>query len=438
MIYLLTLHGAATILTLPAIGTAFRLYRRTGKLDTDRGSSDPNGWETPPPRGTNQAGMRAYNERLTLSLVRAHGSLAKAELARMTGLSAQTVSVIMRALEREELLVRGEPIRGRIGQPSVPLSINPEGAFFLGLKVGRRSADLVLADFLGRPRSRLHTSYPWPLPAQIVRFAHEGIADLVSGLDAGLRERIAGLGIAMPFELWNWSEYLDVPDGELDVWRQVDLKEEIGRISPYPVYLQNDATAACAAELVFGDHPGRPDFVYFYVGTFIGGGVVLNGGLYPGRTGKAGGFGPMPVTGQGGRRELLIDHASITVLERMVKAAGGDPSILWDPSEDWSGIEDLAQAWVGVVARGLAQAIVASVSVIDFEAVVIDGSLPARFREAIVEATRRELENFDLRGLTTPAIAAGTIGPLARALGAASLPLFDKFLIDQRMPTRER
>ena len=48
-------------------------------------------------RGTNQSGMRDYNERLTLTLVRRHGSLSKTEIARLTRLSAQTVSVIMRA-----------------------------------------------------------------------------------------------------------------------------------------------------------------------------------------------------------------------------------------------------------------------------------------------------------------------------------------------------
>ena len=389
-------------------------------------------------RGSNQSGMRAFNARLTLSLVRQHGSLTKTELARMTGLSAQTVSVIMRELEAEELLVRGEPIRGRVGQPSVPLSLNPDGAFFLGLKVGRRSADLVLVDFLGNPRKRLHRSYPWPLPADIVAFTREGIGAVTAELAAEARLRIAGLGIAIPFELWNWSEYLDVPAGELDCWRDVDLADEIAQISPYPVYLQNDATAACAAELVFGRHPGRPDFVYFYVGTFIGGGIVLNGGLYPGRFGNAGGFGPMPITGPTGKMELLIDHASITVLERMLKAAGRDPSVLWDSPDDWSEIEELAQAWVGIVARGLAQAIVSSVSVMDFDVAIIDGSLPARFREAIVEETRREMGKFDLRGLTRPSIVPGSIGSLARALGAASLPLFDRYLIDQKTLTRER
>ena len=104
-------------------------------------------------RGTNQSGMRDSNERLVLSLVRRQGALSKTDIARMTGLSAQTVSVIMRKLEDDGLLRRGEPQRGKIGQPSVPMSLDPEGAYFLGLKIGRRSAELVLIDFLGQVRA---------------------------------------------------------------------------------------------------------------------------------------------------------------------------------------------------------------------------------------------------------------------------------------------
>ena len=126
-------------------------------------------------RGTNQSGMRAHNERLVLSLVRQHGALAKSDIARITGLSAQTVSVIMRALEQEGLLQRGEPVRGRIGQPSVPMSLDADGAFFVGLKVGRRSADLTLIDFLGRVRSTLRRIYRYPTPDRIVGFVAEAL-----------------------------------------------------------------------------------------------------------------------------------------------------------------------------------------------------------------------------------------------------------------------
>ncbi len=104
-------------------------------------------------RGTNQAGVRLYNERLVLSVVREHGAVPKAAIARQTGLAPPTVQTIARHLEADGLLLRQEAQRGRVGQPSVPLSLNPEGAFSFGLKVGRRSADLVLMDFVGGVRA---------------------------------------------------------------------------------------------------------------------------------------------------------------------------------------------------------------------------------------------------------------------------------------------
>src|SRR5882724_6615325 len=89
-------------------------------------------------RGTTQSGVRLYNERLALSLIRKAGSLPKAEIARLTKLSAQTVSVIVRQLEADGLLVKETPQRGKVGQPLVPFSLDPDGAFAIGLKVGRR------------------------------------------------------------------------------------------------------------------------------------------------------------------------------------------------------------------------------------------------------------------------------------------------------------
>ena len=121
-----------------------------GGRDMQIASPERNNSDAAGLRGSNQSDMRDHNERLVLSLVRRFAALAKSDIARMTGLSAQTVSVIMRKLEQDGLLTRGERVRGKVGQPSVPMSIAADGAFFYGLKVGRRSADLVLTDFLGR------------------------------------------------------------------------------------------------------------------------------------------------------------------------------------------------------------------------------------------------------------------------------------------------
>lgn len=381
------------------------------------------------PRGTNQSGMRDHNERLVLSLVRQHGSLAKTDIARMTGLSAQTISVIMRELEEEGLLLRQAPVRGKIGQPSVPMALDPEGAFFLGLKIGRRSAELVLIDFLGTLRGMLQHSYRYPAPGEILDFANAGIVKLRSALDHRQDERIAGLGVAMPFELWNWADTVGAPRDVMEEWRHRDIRAAIQKGVDFPVYLQNDATSACGAELVFGQSGQLRDFVYFYIGAFAGGGIVLNGRLYTGSTGNAGALGSMPVPGPDGRPTQLIDVASLAILEKMLNARGIDGSFLWSSPQEWGEIGPDFDQWIAAAGKALAYAVVASSSVIDFEAAVIDGWMPVAVRHQLVTRVRESLARIDVEGLSLPQVREGTVGIHARALGGASLPLSERFLI---------
>lgn len=384
-------------------------------------------------RGTNQSGMRDYNERLVLSLVRQHGSLAKSDIARITGLSAQTISVIMRALEADGLLVRGEPVRGRVGQPSVPMSLKPDGAFFIGAKIGRRTADLALIDFVGTVRTMAHAAYRYPEPAQAVDFVTSGIEAMRKTLSPDEQKRIAGLGIAMPFELWNWADTVGAPGDVLDAWRRTDIGAELQARLPFPVFVQNDATAACGAELVFGTTRDLRDFVYVYVGTFIGGGVVLNGTVYAGQTGNAGAIGSMPVPASDGRIRQLIDVASIAVLEATLKSQGRDASVLWTSPESWGGIGPALDRWIEDAGAAIAHAVISSVSLIDFEAIVIDGWIPLDVRARLVDAVRHAVRTLDAEGITLPEIREGTVGIHARALGAASLPLSGRFLLGQTL-----
>lgn len=385
-------------------------------------------------RGTNQSGMRAQNERLVLSLVRQHGALAKSDIARITGLSAQTVSVIMRALEQDGLLLRGEPIRGRIGQPSVPMSLDADGAFFLGLKIGRRSADLTLIDFLGRVRAMRRIVYRYPSPDAVMAFITEALPAVSNTLPARLRTRIGGMGIAMPFQLWNWVQLIGAPQSAMDAWRDRDIQAEIAGIARMPVYVQNDATAACGAELVFGTGDRPRDFLYFYFGYFIGGGLVLNGQLFTGRTGNAGGLGPMPVPGPDGQMRRLMTVASMSTLADAMEKAGESSDHLWESPDNWHVSDDILDAWMTAAAAGLASATLSAATLLEIDAVLIDGWMPASVRAEVTRRTHDALHRLDLAGVSPPTVREGTVGANARSLGAAAIPLSQRYLIDPNAP----
>ena len=388
-------------------------------------------------RGSNQAGLRAHNERAVLSLIRRHGELAKSEIARLSRLSPQTASVIMRSLEADGLVLAGEPRRGRVGQPSVPMRLNPDGAFSLGLKLGRRTSEMVLMDFVGAVRESRAILYRFPRRAEVMHFVEAASADLRRTLSPSFRRRLAGLGVGMPFEIWSWSEANGAPTGEMEDWRSLDFASELERLTGETVYVANDVTAACGAEQAFGTDVS-PNFVYFFVGAFVGGGVVIDGALVSGRTGNAGALGSMPVPTRDGGHRQLIHVASIHVLERMVEAAGRSAVELWRKDADWSDLGSLLDEWIESAADGLAHAIAGAISVYDFERAVIDGSFPPFVRARLTQATRRALERYDFQGLLPVAVREGSIGRSAREVGSASLPFFAKFLLDHRVLLAER
>ena len=380
--------------------------------------------------GLSQKGVRDHNERLILSLLHRHGALPGSDLARLAGLSPPTVSGILRSLEADHLLERGEPVRGKVGKPSIPMQIAPNGAFSYGLKIGRRSADLLLLDFAGVVRDQTKMTYQSPEPEAVIRFVRDGLKSLEAGLAKPEIRRICGIGIAAPFELWNWSETIRDNHQEFRAWADVDVRAELGSATELPVLIMNDATAACQAEQVYGRGKQFRDYAYFFVASYVGGGVVLNHSLFEGRQGNAGALGSLRSVGPRGESRQLVDMASIHLLETRLQAANVDPTALWNEPQDWSGFEPYLAPWLDQTAEELARASLSACSVIDFEAVLIDGAFPATVRDALVKQTRACMAGQDLRGLLPPRIEAGSVGGNARAIGAASSQMFSQFLLD--------
>jgi len=380
--------------------------------------------------GVNQSGVRDHNERLILSMLQRHGAMPGIEIARHVTLSAQTVSVILRKLKRDGLLKRGKSKRGKVGKPSIPMELDADGVLSLGLKIGRRSADLLLLDFKGVVRKQFHTSYDYPLPDAVFGFLEEGLAKIIEGMGTVAQKRICGIGIATPFELWKWHDLSGAPAEKFWSWKDIDFTTEVQRFSDLPVFVVNDATAACQAEHLYGQGKEFRDYAYFYIGSFVGGGVVINDTVFEGNQGNAGALGSMRSTGPLGESRQLIDVASIHLLEGRLVEAGLDPNILWHQPQDWSALSRYVEPWIGETAQELAKASLSVCSVLDFEAILIDGAFPPEVRSELVSRVQRYLINQDTRGLIAPQIMAGSIGENARGIGAASCPIFSQFLLD--------
>ncbi|WP_182911545.1 ROK family transcriptional regulator [Paracoccus sp. JM45] len=361
-------------------------------------------------------GILSRNERQLLSLIRRHGPLPRAVIAQHIGLSAQSVTNMTRKLIHGDLLDAGAVLRGKVGQPLTPLALSPEGAFFLGLKIGRRLVELALIDFTGRIRVHRQQVYTFPHPEHILRFARRELTDILARLPLRDRARVMGLGIAIPGKLWDWGQ-------DMAPWQDVDLPAILTPDLPFPVFTGNDATTACAAQLVFGKQPLPRDFIHIYIAHFAGGGIVLDGALRHGPRHNAGALGSMPVSGGG----QLLEQASISVLERMV----GKP--LPPADSGWDIPLALELEWTQKSSKALAFVALSAVALVDLPLVVIDGALPPATRARLAIATRAALSAMPAAGIDRPDVIEGDLGRSARILGAAALPLSHFFLPDGAM-----
>jgi predicted NBD/HSP70 family sugar kinase len=385
------------------------------------------------PRGSNQVGMRQFNERVVLQALRVHGSRPKAELARLTGLTAQTIGLITARLDEDQLLTREAPVRGRVGQPSVPIGLNPDGAFSIGIKIGRRSADWLLVDFTGRVRDRLVLDYPFPDIDALLPAIQTNLNRLLDGL-GDLRSRVVGVGVAAPFQLGGWHRMLGLTESQSQAWNQIDLGARVQAMTDLPVSFAKDTAAACVAELLQGRGRDIRSFLYLFMDTFVGGGLVLHSHLHRGAQGNAGAVASLPlhVARSTDLPPQLISQASLWDLEQRYREHALDPMAAYDAramQEPWL---PLTHEWTERAALALAHCIVSGTAFLDVEAVVIDGVVAPGLLHALWARTGEALKRYNWEGLQAmPRLERGSIGSDARALGGALLPLHACFAPDR-------
>jgi hypothetical protein len=63
--------------------------------------------------------------------------------------------------------------------------------------------------------------------------------------------------------------------------------------------------------------------------------------------------------------------------------------------------------------------------------------MPVAVRAEVTRRTRAALGKLDLSGITPPTVRTGSVGAQARSLGAAAIPLSQRYLIDQNAALRE-
>lgn len=390
-------------------------------------------------KGSNSAGLRRYNQRVVMTALRKMGTASKAEIAKAVNLTPQTVTRIIDELDRTGLIARTGRRLGGKGQPSTLYAIEPQGAYSIGVKVGRWDLELLLMDFGGEVIAQLSHPYDLPQPEFLLRKIEAGIDELRVKVPAGSHGKLSGVGIAMPWFMGEWTEELQMSEKLAREWSDINFEAEVEKLTDLPVYFENDCSAAAISELQFGRGAEVNNFLYVYISTFVGGGLVLQGRLEAGAHGNAGALASMPVppstlssaAPRNGQLESLLNRASLFVLRRHLAAHGIPLKRVTYLSTVLDQARPLVQEWMEDCADALAFALLSAVGVLDIEAVIIDGHLPSFLVSELVDMIRRRVHVLSPSGIFEPNILMGSLGSNAVAYGGAILPFYATFAPDK-------
>jgi predicted NBD/HSP70 family sugar kinase len=332
------------------------------------------------------------------------------------------------------LVIKLAPLRGKVGQPSVPIALNPDGAFSIGIKIGRRSLDVLLVDFVGQARERSSLSYAFPDPDALFNEIDFQLKNMRTLLGPKRAQRLSGVGIAAPLALGGWQKLLGFAPEQADKWSRIDIRARVQGMTELPVEFAKDTAAACVAELVAGRGRSIKSFLYVFVDTFIGGGLVIDSHLRGGIHGNAGALASIPLglakNGSNSAPEQLLSDASLFKLEQLFGAAGLDETASFDERALQAPWLTHTSAWLDDAARAIALAINSATCLLDLDQVIIDGSCDRTLLEKLLAEVETALAYYNWEGVTRPEILAGTIGSDARAIGGALLPLYANFAPD--------
>lgn len=362
------------------------------------------------------------NERGLLDLIHRHGTIGRAELARETDLTIQSVSRLVDGLAERGLVRFGEKISAR-GNPSggFGVELNPEGAYTLGVSIMTDALSVVLMNFRGEVLQSLYEPQTDVRAEPLLRRTAEVAEDLIAR-HVRDRSRLLGAGVAVTGYFVEDGRRLNPPE-PLDDFALIDIRRLVSETLKLDVIVENDAGAAAVAESFLGAGRRFPSFAYVHFAAGVGGGLILDGRLIRGAKGNAGEVaGILPL-------EVFDDRPTLTLLLKLVREAGVDTANISDLITGFDPDMPGVDTWIERSRKPLDMIVSALGAVMDPEAIVLGGRLPKALAERLIpgitpfSAPRRGTPR------PLPPIIPAEVSDEPTAIGAGVLPLKAHFFL---------
>jgi predicted NBD/HSP70 family sugar kinase len=330
------------------------------------------------------------------------------------------VGIALQNLRRAGLVNEAGWATGSRGPKAVLYELNPQAGWVAGVDIGREWVRAAIADLTGavvaRRDERARVRSARTLISQVAALAHDLAADVGVGWHEVTHATVGSPGVfdpehgqvALAPNLPGWSR-----QGLVDI-----VREELG----VGITFENDVNLAALGEQWRGLGKNVGNFLYLWIGTGVGMGLILDGRLYRGTSGRAGEVGYMPLGPVGDhvnrRRGSFEEAVAATGVLGTARDLGmRDPTSARQVFLAARRGDPLAQRAVELEAARLALGIAAIVPVVDPELVIVGGGI-GHNGDLLIEPMKRELHRLSP---FSPRIAESALGEDAVLQGAVAV-----------------
>ena len=386
-------------------------------------------------KGTNLKYAKSFNLRLVLETIRLEGPVSRAEIAKRTQLTAQTVTNITRKMMDVGLIYEHDRVQEGRGAPSILLKLNGDAAYSIGIDLDKDHLSCVLVDLNGEMRQHIGINLNFPTPEEAVELISENVQKLIKleGIDLDLIWGV-GVGLPGPLVISEGSIVTNVVNPQFfEGWDHVPVVEILEEKLGLPVILENNASSAAIGERWYGEGKHIDNFFYIAFGAGLGGGVFINGQLHSGASGNAGELGYFPLSNDKyASEEFEQPHLgmffNLPLLYKELNEKGVQVENPNDLNQLLEKKNPLLLNWLENGAKELAPMILAIEYLIDPNVIFVGGRLPEKVLKFLIEKLQEQLPSLRIQKKTSsPEIRQSTAGVEATALGAATLPLYTSF-----------
>lgn len=238
--------------------------------------------------------MKQLNVSAVLRVIRDNGSLSRAEIAKLTGLTPASVTNITKILIEDKFLIESKIGESSGGRPPIILELNPDARYVIGIGIGVGVIDVVITNLSAKIISKKSMiigdeRYDYNLVfAELVNLINEVIE--LSNIE---RKNILGAGVAL-------HGIVNAKSGEsihslYYGWKNINIKKRLEEELQLTVYVDNDVRAMALGESLFGATKDISNFVTLNISNGIGAGIIINNTPYYGVDFSAGEIGHIAV-----------------------------------------------------------------------------------------------------------------------------------------------